>query len=442
MEFSYKKAIILGLGLFTTGITWNLFVSYVPIFLSYYGIAFSIIGLIMTFDNFTAISIQPYIGTRSDKTWSHRFGRRMPYILIGIPIAAFFFALIPLFIPKDLINFGNYSISLNPDIVSFGFLITWIICFDIAMAIYRSPVTALIPDLIDNEHRSKANGVVQLMGGIGAIFAYTIGAILYSIHSEIPFLVTSIVMIIALCVLVIKIKEPEVSIVKSDNKSEINLINGFKEVFSKENRSLLYILLATFCWYFGYQAIATWFTTYGVRVLLIGEAVASSYLTLIVFPFILSTLPSGILGEKISRRKTIFIGLLLIISCFLIISIYSIIFIIPIDPILIPLFRFNPPNTLILLILISFPIIGVGWGFIEINAITIVWNMAGKEKQGTYTGIYYFFSQAAAIVGPPLIGLTFDLTKTQLPLFPISLIFFILALMSMFFVKNDEYTQK
>ena len=58
------------------------------------------------------------------------------------------------------------------------------------------------------------------------------------------------------------------------------------------------------------------------------------------------------------------------------------------------------------------------------------------------TGIYYFFSQAAAIIGPPFIGLAFDLTGNQILLFPISLIFFILALISMFFVKSSIYTEK
>ncbi|MFX1452038.1 MAG: MFS transporter [Promethearchaeota archaeon] len=303
MVFSYKKALVIGLGLFTTGITWNLFVSYVPIFLSYYGIGYTLIGLIMTFDNFAAITIQPYIGARSDKTWSEKFGRRMPYLLIGIPLAAFFFILIPLFIPKNLIHFGNYPISIQPDIISFGFLTTWIICFDIAMAIYRAPVTALLPDMIENEHRSKANGVVQLMGGIGAIFAYTIGAILYNMGAELAFLVTSILMIVALIIMILKIKEPKVPMGTINEANKINVIEGFKEIINNEDKSLLFILLATFCWYFGYQGISTWFTTYGVKVLFVGEAMASSYLTLIVLPFIIGTIPSGILGEKITRKK-------------------------------------------------------------------------------------------------------------------------------------------
>lgn len=306
------------------------------------------------------------------------------------------------------------------------------------MAIYRAPVTALLPDLVENERRSKGNGVVQLLGGVGAIFAYTIGAILYNIGAEIAFLVTSIVMILALVIMVFKIKEPKIPMGTINENDKISIIEGFKRIINRGNRSLLFILIATFCWYFGYQAVATWFTTYGTRVLFISEATGSSYLTLIIVPFIIATLPSGILGEKISRKKTIIIGLLMIIIGFTIVSLYSLLFITPIDQNLIPLFIFHPPTLLNILILICFPLMGIGWALIEINAITIIWKIGGGEKQGAYTGIYYFFNQAAAIAGPPLVGLFFDLTKTPLPLFPISLIFYIVALVLMKFVKGGE----
>ncbi|MHA1377130.1 MAG: MFS transporter [Candidatus Helarchaeota archaeon] len=438
MEFDYKKISIIGLGLFTTGIAWNMFSSYIPIFLSYFGISYIIIGLIMTIDNFIAITIQPYIGSRSDKTWSDKYGRRMPYLLVGIPFAAFFFATIPLFIPKNLISFDNYKISVSPDLNIYIFLIIWIICFDISMAIYRAPVTALLPDLVDNEHRSKGNGVVQLMGGIGAIIAYTIGAILYRMGAIIAFLFTAIVMIISLCIMVVKIKEPRVPMGTVNEEDKVNIIEGFREVFRSQDRSILLILIATFYWYFGYQALATFFTTYGVRVLFIGEATASSYLTLIIVPAIIAAIPSGILGEKISRKKTIIIGLLLMVLSFLTLSLYSIFFITPVNPILIPLFQFNTPKTMSILILICFPIMGISWSLIDINSITIIWEVAKGEKQGTYTGIYYTFSQAAAIVAPPLMGLFFDLARTPLPLFPISCIFYILALILMFFVRKSD----
>ncbi|HBI56314.1 MAG TPA: MFS transporter, partial [Firmicutes bacterium] len=51
------------------------------------------VGIIMTMDNIAAITLIPFIGALSDKTWT-RFGRRMPFLMFGIPIAAVFFAAI------------------------------------------------------------------------------------------------------------------------------------------------------------------------------------------------------------------------------------------------------------------------------------------------------------------------------------------------------------
>ncbi len=434
MGLDYKKTFYIGLGFFTTGITWSLFNAYVPIFLSYFGIPFTLIGFIMTLDNISAITLQPVIGAQSDKTWSDRFGRRIPYILIGIPLAAFFFTLIPIFTPSNIISFENLrkifgfgpeDIILDRTLIGFAFFTTWVICFNIAMSLYRAPTVALMPDLVENEYRSRANGIINLMGGIGSVFAFAVGSILYDMNWILPFLVTSGLMIVALIILVLKIKEPKVPMGTVNEEEKVNIIEGFREVFSsRDDKSILFILLAIFFWFFGYNAVETWFTTYGKQVLDISESSAAFSLNLIAIPFILMAIPAGIVAERISRKKTIMIGLVMIIACISLVSLLSLIM--------------NPQNIL-LIILISFPIVGVGWSLVNINSITMIWEIGKGEKQGAYTGIYYFFSQAAAILGPPSIGLFFDIFGTPLPLFPLSTIFFVLAFISMIFVKSGEY---
>lgn len=41
------------------------------------------------------------------------------------------------------------------------------------MTFYRAPVAALMPDLIPSQFRTKANGVVNLMLGLGMVYAYS-----------------------------------------------------------------------------------------------------------------------------------------------------------------------------------------------------------------------------------------------------------------------------
>ncbi len=143
MKLDYKKTFILGLGFFAISLTWPLYNYYIPLFLKTYIKSQFWINSIMTLDNILAITLIPVFGSLSDRT-NTRFGRRMPYLLIGIPISAILFALLP-----------QYS--------SFTSLMIILISFNLAMAIYRAPTVALMPDITPRPLRSKANGIINFM---------------------------------------------------------------------------------------------------------------------------------------------------------------------------------------------------------------------------------------------------------------------------------------
>ena len=409
-EFNWLLVFVIGLGFFTTAITWGLYNSYVPIFLRdiiegdpfWYAILGSwintFIGIVMVLDNIAAITLQPYIGARSDRTWN-RFGRRMPYLLIGIPTAAFFFLFIP--ITKELL-----------------LLLAIITVFNIAMAIYRAPTVALMPDMVPSKHRSKANGVINLMGGVGAIYAYLIGALIYKYQGPFyAFAYTSIMMIVALLILYLYVKEPEVPL--SESEEEYGIIQAFKEVLGDKDKSALLMLLAIMFWFFGFNVVETWFTTYGKLVLGISEADASLVLSGFIISFVLFSIPAGYLANKLGRRNTIKVGLIgLLIVLILAVPI---------------------KNTLMLSGLLA--IGGMFWAFININSIVIVWEIGGREKLGAYTGLYYFFSSLAAITSPPIAGFIFDLVGHWI-MFPLTAIYIAIALAFMMGVRKGEYVEK
>lgn len=56
--------------------------------------AAALVGLLMGMDNLLGIVIQPWIGNRSDGTRT-RWGRRIPYLAVGMPVAALLFAVMP-----------------------------------------------------------------------------------------------------------------------------------------------------------------------------------------------------------------------------------------------------------------------------------------------------------------------------------------------------------
>ena len=87
---------------------------------------------------------------------------------------------------------------------------------------------------------------------------------------------------------------------------------------------------------------------------------------------------------------------------------------------------------------------------VNINSIAVIWQLAPKGKIGTYTGLYYTFSQLAAILSPIFAGLSFDAYKKFKPdivmgeqyllLFPYVLTFMIVAFLFLMRVKRGEAT--
>ena len=69
--------------------------------------------------------------------------------MLGAPLAAVFFILVP-FVRENFILIALAILGTN-----------------IGMALFRSPTVAYLGDLFEPTERSKANGVINLMGGVG-----------------------------------------------------------------------------------------------------------------------------------------------------------------------------------------------------------------------------------------------------------------------------------
>ena len=160
---SYRKAILLGFGLFGAQLMWMIYNTYMPIFLQAgnpafasalgvrgFGLSATLTGIIMTFDNIAAFFIQPAMGPISDRTHT-RIGRRMPYIILFAPLSALAFALIPLgptMIPAAAS--GNLAFLHGPFALMIAAAVVMLLC----MALWRTPLFAIMPDLFPSAQRS------------------------------------------------------------------------------------------------------------------------------------------------------------------------------------------------------------------------------------------------------------------------------------------------
>jgi MFS family permease len=95
------------------------------------------------------------------------------------------------------------------------------------------------------------------------------------------------------------------------------------------------------------------------------------------------------------------------------------------------------PGGLLVLCLALLFIFGAFWSGIVVNSFPMLWQMADFGNMGIFTGLYYTFSQTAAIVAPPIAGLVADLTGYY-GIFVFSSLCMAAAFVSMRFVKAGE----
>ena len=376
MKFSYGKIFLLGFGFFGVSVVWGVYNAFVPIFLSEkFHLAPAWIGFFMTLDNIAALFIQPTVGAWSDRVRT-KIGRRMPFILIGAPISAAAFGWIPLASILPLFVAGTSTLLLS-------------------MALWRTPVVALMPDITPSAKRSQANGIINFMGGIGAIFSFLGGATLYEMNPAFPFWMGSGLVIISALLVFLFIKEPKDL---AETEKEPGLFVNLQEVWADNDKSALRLFGAILFWFVGYNAIEAFFTLYAVNYLDMSAADGTRLLGHLSLFFVLSALIAGFVGGKFGRRNTIMAGIFLLGG--LIFSLYLL------------------PPSLLSTVLTSLPVLGkipvislflmgagVAWALININSLPMVVDMVEDARIGTYTGLYYLFSTMAAIIGPNMNGL-------------------------------------
>lgn len=407
-----KKTWLLGFGFFSISLTWGLYNAFVPLFLDNYIKSIAMIGFLMTIDNYFGLILQPLIGRISDKT-NTKIGKRMPFLLIGMPLAAIFGAMIPL---QD----------------SYALLIMFMILMNLSMSLYRSPTVSLMPDITEPSKRTQANGIINLMGGIGSIFAFTVGSKLYDEHVALPFLTSSILTLVCLCILLFFIRERRdaleyVPLVQQNTEKKshervwgrphtlLRLAKKDLSTYSQEwTLPTMLLLGAIYFWFFSYQGIEALFTLYGTKQLNLTDSQASFSLAFFSLAFVAAAIPAGYLGHKYGKKKIIMLGVIGLILLFAMIS--------TVDTLM----------TLRLLLLIG----GIFWALININSYPFVIALGKESSIGTRTGIYYIASSLAALSSPPLMGLIVDLLGYS-SLFYVASGGMLLALLFLFGVKDN-----
>lgn len=421
MKLNYKRTILIGLAFMSISAFWQVYDSIIPLILqNTFHLKETLTGTIMAADNVLALFLLPIFGALSDKTET-RFGKRMPFIVVGTVLAVLFLMLLPVADRKQ--NLVFFMVALFAVLVSMG--------------LYRSPAVALMPDLTPHTLRSKGNAIINLMGAVGGI--YTLLMVKFLVGSEkrpdyAPlFLSVAVLMVVAVAVLFVTIREGKIKAKVAKEVAEYEAREGVstepqepdevqaapehKGAMPKEvKRSMLFLLMSIFFWYVAYNAVTTAFSRYTQVVWGLEGGGFADCLMISVVVAILSYVPIGNVSSRIGRKKTILIGVVMMIVSF------GMAFFVT---------SYHPVINVI------FSIVGIGWSAINVNSYPMVVEMSKDADVGKFTGTYYTFSMMAQIITPILSGFLLQQLSYR-SLFPYAVVFMIFAFFTMLQVHHGD----
>ncbi len=449
MKLNYKRTMLVGMAFFLISAFWQAYDAIVPLILTnHFGLPQTISGAVMSIDNVIAVFMLPIFGALSDRV-NTKYGKRTPFVLFGTVVAVIsFIALtfidnyqlarvissnIPEYAAENLsdehIRQLTVKLTLENPLPLVGFIATLLVVL-IAMATFRSPAVALMPDVTVKPLRSKANAIINLMGTAGGILVLVLGMVFatsknhYMQYTPYVIAVTAI-MLTGLVVFLLTVKEKKWAEEMETESVRLGLeekVDGGAESEDKrklsrpELRSLLLILASVALWYIGYNSITSKYSVYASNILgfdfnltlIIAQAAA-----------IVSYIPVGIIASKLGRRKTILAGITMLATAFLV-------------------GNFITPTTPEFVMYPVFILAGMGWATINVNSFPMVVELAKGGDVGKYTGYYYTASMAAQIVAPILSGILYDLIGMRYVFFAFGTVFVAFSFATMFFVKHGD----
>ena len=455
LKLDYKKTILTGFGFLATSIAWAIYDPYItkilnnllsnsstvtawsnwlveklPILTKFaeaqgenvalVGGGFTLvplfIGIIMTFDNIFGVIFQPTFGKLSDNCHS-KLGKRRPFIVIGAPISAVLFFLIP------IVFLNTHSLPLT---------MVFIILFVFVMSLWRAPIVALMPDLTPPALRSEGNAVINLMGAFGGLYTLIMMKVAVTTdaagNANYTALFASVagLMVTAIAILVLTIREKKLvaemkainyGVNEDEDQGKTETVNGKEKLPKPVLKSLLLILTTIGLWFLGYNAVTTFFTSYATATWSGGLSHASTCLMVATVAAVASYIPIGMISAKIGRRNMIRIGLLTAAAGFAVATFCA--------------------REFSFYLYIVFAVVGFAQASVTVNTFPMVWEISRSGNVGKYTGFDYTVSMTAQTVTPFLVGIFLDKLGND-ALFPYGLVFVLLALIPISLAKHGD----
>jgi len=377
------------LAVFAQESTWNLYDSQVPPLLREHLGSAALVGLLMGMDNLLGIFVQPWMGNRSDHTRTS-WGRRIPYLVVGMPLAALLFLTIPhvaASLPLLVLVMFGYALVANS---------------------FKPIAESLLPDFIPPERRSRANAVVKIASSLTVMVAALISVFLIDEYPKLSFAIPSVLMVASLVVLAAKVRDSRSPAYRTalDEERERQpprerVRDTVLGIVRDPDRSRLLLMVSIFLFGGAWAASRALMTPYGMEVLAMSRGEAGGLTLPSGVAFIVAAYPVARLAERFGRLRVMAVGMTVFAAGLVLGTVLR-----------------TPTGTVV-----GLCVAAAGASSFLVNAAVVLWNLAPSDRVvGTYTGLYTVGWVTGGFLGPALVGAMVDLTGWSLLLVDVAIV--------------------
>ena len=393
--FRWRRTLFLGLVSYVASLAGLVFDTFVPVLLQAghplwhnttglhilpvgFALAPSLAFFIMTWDNLINLFVHPWAGVRSDQTWT-RWGRRKPWLLVGVPIAVI----------------GLIAIPCAPTLP--GVLLA-ILVTNFGRALFVPPLVAWLGDLFPAAQRSQANAAFGLVSGVAAIIVLVASGVLFErVGRAAPFVAVALATVLLAGLGVLYVREPLPTTTPAQTSTRV--CDTLRRMLATRQQHWRLLLVALFLSAGATSIVDTGSSSFAVFTLGMRLGDAAALRVVGVVAFLLCAVPSALLATHIGRRQTVALGLLTVTLTYG--ATYAWV---------------ATPGAYALVLGVA----GIGGALVLVNILPLVFDLGEDAQFGACTGLAAVPVQEAAVLGPSVAGLVVDVTGSQRTLFVVA----------------------
>ncbi len=245
--------------------------------------------------------IQPLVGNLSDRTHT-RIGKRGPYMLAGGLGTGACIALL----------------ALQPP---FWLMVAAVTLAGVALFVALGPYSSLLADITPYTQRGRTGGLIAVAGVVGAMIFVLLSVGLWATARGWVFLITALLVIVALAVAAFSVREPENHLSEDDGRWTMDdsgsIVHRPSSIVQPvwrgllAERSLTVYVAAMGVYWLGAGAAAPFITRFGVKELGVSEEKSFLLLLVVVVATSVGAVFWGWLGDRVGRKRALQPALLL-----------------------------------------------------------------------------------------------------------------------------------